>query len=143
MKESEILANKIISLVSYRFISEKDFEKLKKLFREAEAAKAALQKMRSARNVYDANMMKDEAQGCFTAEKILDNELKKAAVEPEKPPRPKQTTCKTCKYLDLNDHLKSLGYKCNRPRWKFRSITAQRKQKTSKSCTSYEKREDS
>lgn len=142
MKESEILANKIRSLLSYQFISKKDYEHLKKLFREAEAAKEALKKIRSVKNVYDANLMTNEAQGCYEAEKILDDELKKAADEPEKPQRPKQETCKTCRFLDLNDRT-SIGYKCHRPRWIFRKSTSSRKQKANRACTAYEKREDS
>ena len=141
MKESEIIANKIRSCLSYQFISEKDYEYLKKLFREAEAAKEALKKIRSVKNVYDANMMTNEAQGCDAAEKILDDELRKAADEPIKPQRPKQATCKTCRFLDLNDRS-STGYKCHRPRWIFRKPASSRKQKANRACTAYQKREN-
>ena len=49
--------------------------------------------------------------------------------------------CKNCKYLDVNDWLKGYGYKCHRPRWKFRRESCSRKQLSTPACRAYEVRE--
>lgn len=50
-------------------------------------------------------------------------------------------TCKGCRFLDVYDHLKGKGYKCHKPRWRFRRTTASYKQLSTKACPRYEAEE--